>query len=114
MSAINLFSEETLFSTFNSIEKYRQSYVTLLVRLLYLRMNLEFFHIYTQKSFRNLIKSNRNQIIFTIFGLIWNQTEVRLVPNQSENGKIKISRRLLCVYVKKCTCRTNAVKTTSA
>ena len=42
---------------------------------------------YRQKCFRNLIKSNRNQIVFTIFRLIWNETGVRLVPNQSENGK---------------------------
>ena len=40
-----------------------------------------------EKSFRNRIESNRNQIVFTIFRLIWNQTDVRLVPNQSENGK---------------------------
>ena len=44
----------------------------------------------TQKSFRNLIKSNRNQIVFTIFRLIWNQTDVRLVPNQSANGKYNL------------------------
>ena len=43
--------------------------------------------LHTDKSFRNIIKSIRNQIIFTIFQLIWNQTVVRLVPNQSKNGK---------------------------
>ena len=40
--------------------------------------------------------------------MIWNQTVVRLVPNQSENGKYnlilgwfnKISKKFLCVYVK--------------
>ena len=37
--------------------------------------------------FRNLMKENRNQIPFTILRLIWNQTDVRLVPNQSENGE---------------------------
>ena len=42
---------------------------------------------HTGKSFRNLIESTRNQIVFTIFQLIWNQTDVQLVPNQSENGK---------------------------
>ena len=31
----------------------------------------------------NLIKSTWNQIVFTIFQLIWNQTDVCLVPNQS-------------------------------
>ena len=31
--------------------------------------------VHTEKSFRNVIKSNRNQIVFTIFRLIWNQTE---------------------------------------
>ena len=59
--------------------------------------------IHTEKSFRNLIKSNRNQILFTIFQLSWNQKKVRLVPNQSENGKYnlilvwfnKISKRFL-------------------
>ena len=39
------------------------------------------------ESFPNLIESNRNQIVFTIFRLIWHQTDVRLVPNQPENGK---------------------------
>ena len=35
--------------------------------------------VHTEKSFRNLIKSTRNQIVFTIFRLIWNQTDVHLV-----------------------------------
>ena len=38
---------------------------------------------HTEKYFRNLIKSNRNQIVFTIFRLIGIQTDVRLDPNQS-------------------------------
>ena len=58
------------------------------------------------KYFQNLIKPNVNQIVFAIFRLILNQTDVRLVPNQLENGKYnlislwlnKISKRfLLCV-----------------
>ena len=32
-----------------------------------------------EKSFRNLIISIRNQIVFTIFRLIWNETDVRLL-----------------------------------
>ena len=59
---------------------------------------------YTEKSFRNLIKSNWNRIVFTMHRLIWNQMEVRLVLNQSENGKYnlisvwfnKISKKFLC------------------
>ena len=46
--------------------------------------------LYAEKSFRNLVKSNRNQIIFTIFRLIWNQTDVHSVPNQRENGKYNL------------------------
>ena len=54
---------------------------------------------------RNLIKSNQNQIVFAILRLIWIQTDVRLDPNQPENGKYnpitvrikKISKSLLCV-----------------
>ena len=46
-----------------------------------------YFRNFTEKSFRNLIKSTWNQIVFTIFPLIWNQMDVRLVSNQSENGK---------------------------
>ena len=42
---------------------------------------------YSEKSFRNIDKSNRNQIVFTIIQSIWNQMDIRLVPNQSENGK---------------------------
>ena len=53
------------------------------------------------------MKSNRNQIAFTIFRLIGNQTDARLVPNQSENGKYnlisgwfnKIPKSFLCVYI---------------
>ena len=39
---------------------------------------------------RNFIKSNRNQIVFTIFRLIRIQTDVRLDPNQSKNGKYNL------------------------
>ena len=60
---------------------------------------------YTQ---RNLIKSNRNQIVYTIFRLIWNKNQrVRLDSNQSENGKCnlisvwfnKILKMFPCVYI---------------
>ena len=61
--------------------------------------------VHTEKSFRNLIISNRNQIAFTIFQLIWNQTDDHLVPNQAGNGKYNlisvwfnmISKKFLCV-----------------
>ena len=61
----------------------------------------------TEKYFRNLTKKTWNQIILTIFRLIWIQTDVRLDPNQSEFGKYnlisgcfnKISKRFLCVYI---------------
>ena len=46
--------------------------------------------IHADKFFRNLIKSNRNQIVFTIFRLIYNQTDVRLVQNKSEIGKYNL------------------------
>ena len=62
--------------------------------------------VYTDNFFRNLMKSNRNHIVFTIFRLIWNQTDACLVLNQSEIGKYnlisvwfnKISKRFLCVW----------------
>ena len=70
-------------------------------------VNVDWENLYshTDKSFRNLIKSNRNQIVFTIFWLIRNRTDVRLVPNQSEKSKYnlisvlynKISKIFLCV-----------------
>ena len=64
-------------------------------------------HLHTEFFFQNLIKLTRNQIIFTIFRLIWIQTDVRLDPNQSENGKYnlisgwfnKIKKLFLYVYV---------------
>ena len=54
-------------------------------KLFHLFQDIEELH--TDKYFLNFIKSNRNQIIFTIFRLIGNQTDVRFVQNQSENGK---------------------------
>ena len=39
---------------------------------------------------RNLIKSIRNQIVFTIFRLICYQTDVRLIPNLSMYGKYNL------------------------
>ena len=49
-----------------------------------------YYAIHAEKYFQNLIKSTRNQIVFTIFRLIWNQTDIRLDPNQSENGKYNL------------------------
>ena len=46
--------------------------------------------LHTEKSFRNLIKSNRNQNVLTMHRFIRNQTDVRLVTNQSENGKYNL------------------------
>ena len=34
--------------------------------------------VHTEKSFRNLIKSNRNQIVFTIFRFIWNSKQTSI------------------------------------
>ena len=46
--------------------------------------------IHTEKYFRNLLISNQNLSVFTITQLICNQTEVRLVSNQSEYGKYNL------------------------
>ena len=45
-----------------------------------------------RKIFQNLIlkQTEINQIIFSIFWFIWNQMDVRVVPNQSENGKYNL------------------------
>ena len=61
--------------------------------------------LHADKSFRNLIKSTRNQIVYTIFQLLWNRTDFRLIPNQLENGIYNlisvwfdnISKKFLCV-----------------
>ena len=50
----------------------------------------------------NSVLSNRSQIVITISRPIWNQPEVRLVPNQPDNGKYNgntmvIQRRFVCV-----------------
>ena len=39
---------------------------------------------------RNFVESTPNQIVFSIFRLILIQTDVRLVPNQSESGKYNL------------------------
>ena len=40
--------------------------------------------LHSDKSTSDSCQINRNQIVFTIFWLIWNQTDVPMVPNQSE------------------------------
>ena len=45
----------------------------------------------TEKSSLKLVSPNQVQFVFTLFRLIWNQTELRLVPIQSENGKYKLN-----------------------
>ena len=51
-------------------------------------------HVFIQhtlrESFSDSCQINRNQNVFTIFRLIWNQTDVRLVPNQSEYGEYNL------------------------
>ena len=50
---------------------------------LYIWLTL-FFQLHTEKSFPILIKSNWNQIVFTMHRLVWNQKDsFRLVPKQS-------------------------------
>ena len=51
---------------------------------------LPYCAMYKEKYFFNLVKSTRNQNVFTIFRLIWSQTDVRLDPNQLENGKYNL------------------------
>ena len=46
-------------------------------------------YIHVEKSTYDFRYTNRNQILFTVFRLIFNQTEFRLVLNQSKNGKCK-------------------------
>ena len=53
-------------------------------------LNPSYTLLHTEKSCRNLIKSNRNQIVFTMHRLIWNQTYFGLVPNQLENGNYNL------------------------
>ena len=61
--------------------------------------------LHTGTFFQNLIKLNRYQIVFTISRLIYNPTDIHLVPIQSENGKFNlnlvdltwITGRFLCV-----------------
>ena len=60
-----------------------------------------------EESFRILIKSIWNQMVFTIFQLIWNQTDVRLVPNQSE--KMQHKNVSVCVVLPVSFVRTFAV-----
>ena len=43
-----------------------------------------------ENFFLNLVESTRNQIVFNIFRSIWNQTDVRLVPNFFEFKKKKV------------------------
>ena len=76
MQRNNTFTKNKTYTRVNSMEPFTQGVL----------FNTE----KAEKYFRNLIKSNRDQIAYTIFRLIWNQTDVRLVPNRSENGKYNL------------------------
>ena len=62
--------------------------------------------VHTKKTFWNLVNSYPNQVVVTIFRLIWIQTGVCLDANQSENGNYnlisvrinKIPKSFLSVY----------------
>ena len=54
------------------------------------KYSLEKRTLHARKYFPNLIKSNRNQIVFTIFRMILIETDVRLDPNLSENVKYNL------------------------
>ena len=61
--------------------------------------------MHKEKYFRNVVKSTRNQIVFTIFRLTWIQTDIHLDPSHSKNSNYnlisgwfnKISNRFLRV-----------------
>ena len=92
----------------SSLERWKIIAVRLRLQLLqqFLHWVYWVYSLDTENSFRNPIESNRNQIVFTIFQLIWNQTDVCLVPNQSVHSKynlisvwlINILKRFLCVW----------------
>ena len=62
------------------------------VSFVYVRVNIHqifahFTNIQNGEIFSEFWYINPNQIVLTIFRLIWNQTESHLVQNQSEDGK---------------------------
>ena len=74
--------------------------VLLCLKRLLENLTLKFF-------FLKLVKSNQIQIVISLFRLVWNLTQFRLVQNQSEIGKeypfsidlTEINDRLLCIYI---------------
>ena len=66
--------------------------------------------LHTEKSFRNIKKSNRNQIVITIFRLNWNQTDFHLDLNRSENGEYN----LISGWFNKISKEKNSVRSTGA
>ena len=94
----------------NNIQIMPRLRICLKINIIYLHYELFAFQIvklplHIETYFLNLAASTWNQIVFTIYRLISIQTDVRLVPNQSENGKYnlisvwfyKISKKLLWV-----------------
>ena len=79
--------------------------LSFIARITRLQQKLAPIH-YTQRNLCEILLNQTETRLVTIFQLIWNQTDVRLVPNQSENEKYnltsvwfnKISKRFLCVY----------------
>ena len=91
-----------------------------------MNIRAQVLYMHTHRSVPNHVESNRNQVVFTMHRLIWNQTELplvtnqfiwnrmelRSVPNHLENGKYNRAFGLmqqdsekipLCV-IHRCTC----------
>ena len=56
----------------------------------YIKETYHTSRIYTKESTSNTCCINQNMIVYTIFRIIGNQMEFRLVPNPSENGKYNL------------------------
>ena len=81
-------------------------------------MQMPALQLCRQKYFRILIKSNRNQIVFTIFRLIWNSKRTRPFVFQINRNMVNTIGflfdliRFLCVTTRteKCTCYSCQIK----
>ena len=70
-------------------------------------INFAEYNVHTETFFLNLVKSNQNCSVITLFQLIWQQMEFRLMPNQLEKfnyilklfGFKKIQKSYLCVLL---------------
>ena len=102
------YAQNSQISIIHKISNNNYAY-NFIVSIMCIIISTGYVQVHKEKTFWNLVNSHRNQILFTICRLIWNQTDVHLAPNQSKNGEYNLISVWINKIPKKFPCVLNAI-----